>query len=83
MYEVIIPSEVERQLNKLDKSEKNRILQTLDRIKIRPEHFVEKLVGEVGFKLRVGDYRVILDINNRDLIILVIEIGHRKNIYKR
>ncbi|MBM3232871.1 type II toxin-antitoxin system RelE/ParE family toxin [Candidatus Pacearchaeota archaeon] len=82
MYSIIIPNKVERQLKNLDKSIQERIISVLERIKIRPQDFVEKLVGEPGFKLRVGDYRIILDIIESNLIILLIEIGHRKNIYK-
>jgi mRNA interferase RelE/StbE len=42
---------------------------------------VTKLVGDPGYKLRVGDYRVIIDIDNKKLTILVLKAGHRKNIY--
>lgn len=82
MYKVVIPQDVQRQLKKLDSPIQTRILSTLERIKIRPQDFVEKLVGEPGFKLRVGDYRVFLDIFQEDLVILLIEISHRKNAYK-
>lgn len=82
MYKVVIPQDVQRQLKKLDAPIQTRILSTLERIKIRPQDFVEKLVGEPGYKLRVGDYRVFLDIFQEDLVILLIEISHRKNAYK-
>ncbi|MEK6868352.1 MAG: type II toxin-antitoxin system RelE/ParE family toxin [Nanoarchaeota archaeon] len=48
---------------------------------MRPESYVEKLVGIPGYKFRVGDYRVILDLENDRLLILVIKVGHRKNVY--
>ena len=83
MYEVIFSSKAENQLKKLDKQIQERIIVALERISIRPEHFVEKLIGETGFKLRVGDYRIILDIDNNKLLILVLKLGHRKNIYNR
>lgn len=83
MYEIVIPLKVERQLDKLERSVQERILTTLERIKIRPYHFVEKLVGIEGYKLKVGKYRIILDIDDNKLVILVIEIGHRRNIYKK
>ncbi|MDD5086545.1 MAG: type II toxin-antitoxin system RelE/ParE family toxin, partial [Candidatus Nanoarchaeia archaeon] len=60
-----------------------RIVSTLKRIRIRPYSHIKKLVGSNYFRLRVGDYRVILDIIENKLIIHVIEVGHRKNIYKR
>ena len=59
----------------------NKVL-ILERIRIRPEVYVTKLVGDPAFKLRVGDYRVIIDIDQGRLLILVIKVGHRKEIYK-
>ena len=82
MYSIKFTENSERELKKLERNSQERIVKVLERIRIRPEDFVEKLVGETGFKLRVGDYRVILDIDNKELIVLVIKIGHRKNIYK-
>ncbi len=55
----------------------------LERIRIRPEAYITKLVGDPGYKLRVGDYRVIMDIDKGKLLILVIKIGHRRNIYEK
>ncbi|MCZ7372487.1 MAG: type II toxin-antitoxin system RelE/ParE family toxin [Candidatus Methanoperedens sp.] len=40
-------------------------------------------MGDPGYKLRVGDYRVIMDIDNKNLIILVLKAGHRRNIYDK
>jgi len=82
MYEIIFSHTAEKQLGKLDKGIQQRILGTLERIRIRPDAFVTKLVDDPGYKLRVGDYRLILDIDKGRLIILVIEVGHRRNIYK-
>lgn len=44
---------------------------------------VKKLRGSNYFRLRVGDYRVIFDMHKNELRILVVFVGHRKNIYKR
>jgi len=82
MYEIILSDQALKQIEKLEKSIQERIFKVLERIRIRPEAHVTKLVGDAGYKLRVGDYRVILDINENKLSILVIKIGHRKNIYK-
>lgn len=60
-----------------------RVISTLERIRLRPEAYIEKLVDIPGYKLRVGDYRVIMDIQREDLLILVIKVGHRKNIYEK
>lgn len=82
-YKVEFSKQAADFLCKLDNSMQLRILSVLDRIKIRPQDFVEKLVGEPGYKLRVGDYRLFLDIENEKLMIFVIEISHRKNAYKK
>ena len=81
-YEIIFSDKAFKQLKKLEKKIQVRIIATLERIRIRPESYISKLVGDQGFKLRVGDYRVIIDIDKGKLIILVIKIGHRKKIYK-
>jgi len=44
---------------------------------------VTKLVGDPGYKLRVGDYRVIMDIDNKIIRILILKVGHRRNIYDK
>jgi mRNA interferase RelE/StbE len=81
-YEITFTDTSRKQFRKLEKDVQERIIKALKRIRIRPESFVKKLVGDPGYRLRVGDYRVILDIYKSELIILVIKIGHRKNIYK-
>jgi len=81
-YEITFTDTSRRQFIKLEKDVQERIIKALERIRIRPESHVKKLVGDPGYRLRVGDYRVILDIYKSELIILVIKIGHRKHIYK-
>lgn len=83
MYEVLLSEGAKKQLEKLDKPVRQRIVSALERIRVRPEAFVTRLVGQPYYKLRVGDYRIILDIDKGRLMILVIENGHRKNVYKR
>jgi len=81
-YEITFTDTSRKQFRKLEQDVQERIIKALKRIRIRPESFVKKLVGDPGYRLRVGDYRVILDIYKSELIILVIKIGHGKNIYK-
>lgn len=83
MYEIILSDTAKNQLSRLSQDIKNRIGQVLERIRIRPHYFVKRLVGSPYYRLRVGDYRVIIDIKDDKLIIFVIELGHRKNIYKQ
>ena len=82
MYSFLFSPFAEKQFKKLDKDLQKRILGVLDRIKFRPHSFVKRLVGSPYFRLRTGNYRIILDIQNDKLIIVVIELRHRKKIYK-
>ncbi|CUX31280.1 conserved hypothetical protein [Agrobacterium deltaense Zutra 3/1] len=77
-----------KQLGKLTKSDANRIVSFLaDRIAEddNPRRTGAALQGsELGnfWRYRVGDYRVICDIQDHKLVVLVVEIGHRREIYR-
>ena len=70
-------------INKNDKKLAVRIAIAIDELIFKP-HIGVPLVGKLkGFwKLRVGTYRIIYFVENQKLIIYVIDIGHRRNIYK-
>lgn len=82
MYSVEFSKNAEEQFSKLSKEIQSRIIDVLERIKIRPHHFAKRMSGSSYFILRIGKYRMILDIRNDKLIIYVIEVGLRGNIYK-
>jgi mRNA interferase RelE/StbE len=82
-YDVELSDKAYRQLMKLDKTVQERIIASLERVRIRPEDFVTKLVGDPGFKLRVGDYRIVMEIDQKVKRMMVLIIGHRKNVYKQ
>lgn len=73
-------------LDKLDKPVKDRIKKYLNNLsEYSNPHFRGKaLTGTRAgqWRYRVGDYRVICEIQNNKLIILVLEIGHRSKVYK-
>lgn len=76
-YEVLFSDLALKQLRKLDSEIRGRIIATLERIRIRPDNFVKKLVGDEGYRLRVGNYRIIVDLDKERLVILVLRMGHR------
>lgn len=83
VYRLVFTKHASRSFNKLPADLKRRIEGSLLRIQVRPMDFVEKMVNHPYYKLKVGDYRIIMDIIENDIVILVLEVGHRKNIYKR
>ena len=80
-YEVIFSDTALKQLNKMERNIQERIIVALERIRIRPESYVTKLVGDPSYRLRVGAYRVIMDIDSKELQILVLKVGDRNKIY--
>ena len=82
MYSIEFTNTAEKQLLKLPSDVQLRVLSTLERIRVRPYPHVKRLVNSPYFRLRVGDYRVLLDIKEGKLVIYVIEVGHRKEVYK-
>lgn len=83
MFQIDISQEAEGDISKLPKKEVEIILKKLYSIRENPLHFVERLAGLSFWKLRIGDYRVILQINTSQGKIFAVKIGHRKNIYKK
>ena len=70
-------------LEGLDRSLSSRIIRKIDSTLDNPPRYIRRLSGRPEFKLRVGDYRAILDIDERRKIIFIRSIGHRSNIYTK
>ncbi len=83
MYSIEFSKKAEFQFDKLSLGVQGRIISVLERIKIRPFHFVKRIVGSPYYRARAGEYRIIIDIVNNKMLIYVIELGHRRNIYKK
>ena len=81
MYELVFDEEAINFLSKLPKEIRKRIYDKLVSTKTNPFHFFERLEGRKDYKLRVGNYRVIADINSKKIQVIII--GHRRNIYKK
>lgn len=74
-----------KELKHLPKQEIARMLEAVERLaRDRYPSGVRKLAGsEHSYRIRVGDYRIIYNILSKTLIIEIIRVGHRKNVYDR
>ena len=81
-YEVEFSEESLFQLRGLDIPVVKRIIRKIESTRSDPHRFFVRLVGRTEYKLRVGDYRVIADIEENRRVIVVSSLGHRRNIYK-
>ena len=82
-YDVILPRSIQKSLDRLPDEMTLRILDRLKELETnqRPAD-VKKLKGRDAWRIRVGDYRVIYGIHDRELQILVITVGHRRDVYR-
>ncbi|MFA5050476.1 MAG: type II toxin-antitoxin system RelE/ParE family toxin [Candidatus Micrarchaeia archaeon] len=81
MYKIIFSKSSEKEFLSLENELQMRISSILLRITINPKNYIARLSGLDLYKLRVGNYRIILDLDEEKKEILIHKIGHRKNIY--
>lgn len=85
-YGVVLAPAAQRQLEKLNTEIQRRIVRALHRLEVEPRPAgVEPLSGGHDnrlWRVRVGDYRVVYEINDDELLVLVIRIGHRREVYR-
>lgn len=82
MYAIIFDKKSIQSLNKIENKIKRRIFEKIISAKENPFHYFVRLKNRDEYNLRVGDYRVIADIDKNLEIIKILLIMHRKNIYK-
>ncbi|WP_240372840.1 type II toxin-antitoxin system RelE family toxin [Brevibacterium zhoupengii] len=83
-YSISYVSSAAKTLRKLDKSVARRLLATISQLAEdpRPPGCIQLKGGDGELRIRVGDYRVIYDIYDEELRILVLRVGHRREIYR-
>ncbi len=73
-----------KELAKLPAKERQKLGDRINELAAEPRpHGVEKLTGFDAYRARVGDYRVVYEVHNKVLVVLVLAVGDRKEIYKR
>ena len=83
LYQLIIKPSAEKQLDRLPANIRRRVVAALEDLRHdpRPPGCV-KLTGDDLWRIRVGVYRVVYQIRDVELIILVVRIAHRKDVYR-
>lgn len=86
-WRIEIDKDVQRSMKKLDKQIARRIVAKLHEISQLedPRSMGKALTGNLAgvWRYRVGDYRILCDINDGRLVILVVDVAHRREVYKR
>jgi mRNA interferase RelE/StbE len=84
-YQVELTSAAARQIKKLPRPARDRVLGALSELGDDPQPpGAKKLVGEqTAWRIRVGDYRVIYDVFDERLTVTVVRAAHRRDVYRR
>jgi mRNA interferase RelE/StbE len=84
-YSILWKPKAEKELRALPKTTIQAIVTTIEGLAINPYPAnTKKLKGKTKsyFRVRTGNYRIIYEVHNQELIIDIIEVGHRKDIYR-
>ena len=82
-FHIEISRTAEKQLKKIDKVQQSRIIKEILNLAITPfPQGSKKLSGfDAVFRIRIGRYRVIYSVQGKRLLVIILKIGHRKDIY--
>jgi mRNA interferase RelE/StbE len=84
MYKIEIFHSADKSLRRINSKDRAAIAKAIDNLSENPRPFgYKKLKDNELYRIRIGNYRVIYQIFDDRLLIIVIRIGHRREIYKR
>lgn len=82
-HEIVLTETVVETLETYETEDADRILSKLEEIEAFPGHFLDRLKDHPGYKLRVGDFRVLIDWDRDEQVLYAIDAFERKNEYRR
>ena len=82
-YTVLVERYAQKQIMNLDKKVIQIIKPAIAELANNPRPYgYKKLKGEDAYRIRVGDYRIIYEIDDDVVLVTVVSVGHRKDVYK-
>lgn len=83
-YDIYFKPAADRELCRLPEDQQRRVVAEIELLAFdpRPEGVVKMTGAENLWRIRVGRYRVVYEIHDREVVVLVLRIGHRKDVYR-
>lgn len=82
-YEVIVENRARKFIERLEHQDRARIITALRLLELEPRpRRVTKLTDTGEYRVRVGDYRIIYEIHDCVLVVKVVRVGHRREVYR-
>ena len=83
-YKLYIKPSAVKEIESLPKKDRVRVIKKIQGLATDPRPpGCEKLTGEEKYRVRQGRYRVVYSITDKELIVTVVKVGHRRDIYKK
>lgn len=75
---------IEKRLNKIDRHDLVRMIEKIDQLGSDPRpRWTEKLKGRPGYRIAIGNYRVVYSIDDVKKLVIVVEVDDRKDVYRK
>jgi mRNA interferase RelE/StbE len=82
-YELFIKPSASKEIEALSKQERRRIVAKIASLSRDPRPpNCEKLSGQDRYRLRQGNYRILYEIQDLALVVVVVKVGHRRDVYR-
>jgi len=82
-YRLLIKSSAAKELEALPRKERRRVADRISHLAVDPRPLgSEKLSDEEKYRVRQGDYRILYSVDDADLSVVVVKIGHRRDVYR-
>jgi mRNA interferase RelE/StbE len=82
-YNILIKPSAVGEIENIPRKDRLRIIQKIQKLANIPRpHGCEKLSGENRYRIRQGVYRIVYSVSDRELHIIVVKVGHRRDVYK-
>lgn len=83
IYSIEILRAAQKQLSKIERTHQQRIIDAIRELAADPRPSgCKKLSGRPAFRIRIGSFRVIYEIHDKQLLVIVVTIGDRKDVYR-
>jgi mRNA interferase RelE/StbE len=83
-YKIIFRKSVAQDMRRIPTRDLRRILAAIDALSDDPRPVgVEKLSGKEKYRIRQGNYRILFEIEDEEVIVVVVKVGHRRDVYRR
>lgn len=82
-YNLFIKRSAQRELEALPLKDRKRVIERIRKLTLEPRPpGCEKLSGEEKYRIRQGDYRILYEIRDQELIVTIVKIGNRREVYR-